>query len=298
MAAKQIILVVGVTGSQGGSVARVLLQRGQFAVRGLTRNVNSEKAIALQKSGIEMVQGDLSDPQSVEKALQGAYGMYLVTNTWEHGKDLEVQHGKEAANAAKKAGIQHLVFSGLENAEKLTGGKNKVEHFTGKAHIEDHIRSLGIPHSFVHACFYYENFTKFGMLQRQGDNLSICLPTGDNKLGMVAEADIGEIAGRVFEHRDKYLGKTTIMQSDYISIPEFIAAFEEVFGKKIQWQPVDYATYGKFPFPGAHELADMFEFLVDVQPYKDGLAQSKELYPDVKNIRAWLQTDPFGMKKQ
>jgi len=294
---KQLIVVTGATGEQGGSLIRALLRQGKFAIRGVTRNVSAEKAVALQKQGVEMVQGDLSDPQSIENALKGAYGFYLLTQFWEHGHEKELQQGKQAADAAVKAGVQHLVFSGLEDAVKLTGGKNKVDHFTYKAYVEDYIRTLNIPYTFVHACFYYENFQKFGMLQKKDDALSICLPTGDNKMGMVAVADIGEIVAAVFAQRDKYLGKTVIMESDYISIPEFIAAFEEVYGKKIQWQPVDVETYDKFPFPGAHEMADMFDFLVKVQPYKDGLAQSKELYPHVMDVRTWLKTDPFGMKK-
>ncbi len=69
MTNKNIILVMGATGAQGGGVARHLLNSGKFTVRCLTRNPSSEKSIALQRSGAELVKGDLEEIESLKTAI-------------------------------------------------------------------------------------------------------------------------------------------------------------------------------------------------------------------------------------
>src|SRR3954454_4351576 len=117
MADKKIIAVVGATGAQGGGLVRAILadRESDFAVRALTRHVDSDKARALAAAGAEVVAADLDDPASVERAMRGAYGAYCVTNFWEHfSPEKELAQARNLARAAKAAGVKHVIWSTLE----------------------------------------------------------------------------------------------------------------------------------------------------------------------------------------
>ena len=84
MSEKKIIAVVGATGAQGGGLVRAILEdpNGGFAVRAVTRDVNTDKATALAKLGAEVVAADIDDAESLQRAFEGAYGAFCVTLFW------------------------------------------------------------------------------------------------------------------------------------------------------------------------------------------------------------------------
>ena len=127
-----LILVTGATGQQGGAVARELLAKGA-KVRAMTRHPESPKAIELKKLGAEIVQGDLDDAASLERALKGVWGAFAVQNTWEAGVEREEEQGKRFAELAKKAGVHHFVYASVQSADKKTG----IPHFDNKARVEE-----------------------------------------------------------------------------------------------------------------------------------------------------------------
>ena len=129
---KKTILVFGATGAQGGSVARHLLSRGQYAVRAITRKPDAPAAQALRELGAEIVQGDLDDMASLRKALEGVYGVFGVTNFWEHFSKEETQ-GRNLVTAVAAADVKHFVFSTLPPIAKATNGALKSPHFDLKA---------------------------------------------------------------------------------------------------------------------------------------------------------------------
>ena len=165
--AKNIISVIGGTGLQGGGVVNALLAQGDFEVRVATRNTAGETGRALAARGVEVVQADLLDPGSLAAAFAGAYGAFVVTNFWEQSQGArEAEIGAAAVRAARKAGVEHLIWSTLPDAEKASGGRHKVLHFTGKAHVDAVVRGAGFArHTFVEAPFYYQNF--LGMMAPQ-----------------------------------------------------------------------------------------------------------------------------------
>jgi uncharacterized protein YbjT (DUF2867 family) len=112
MKLKPTIIVIGATGVQGGSVACHLLQSEKFSVRGLTRHLEGKAAKALQQAGAEIIAGDLSNKESILKALQGCDGVYGVTNFWEHFTN-EYEHGVNLVNAVVESGVKQFVFSTL-----------------------------------------------------------------------------------------------------------------------------------------------------------------------------------------
>jgi len=160
--AKGIISVIGGTGLQGGGVVNALLAQGEFKVRVASRNPLSEAARALAARGVEVVGADLLDPGSLAAAFKGAYGAFLVTNFWDPAQGAPVEDiGAASVAAARKAGVEHLIWSTLPDAEKLTGGRRKVMHFSGKAHVDAVVRSAGFArHTFVQAPNVLSNLSR------------------------------------------------------------------------------------------------------------------------------------------
>ena len=146
---ERLILVCGATGSQGGAVARRLLDRG-FRVRALTRDPQKPEAQALADGGAEVVQGDMDDRSSVEEVLEDTYGVLSVQNFWETGYDREVQQGETVADAANAAGVEHFVYSSVGSAHRRTG----IPHFESKREVEEHVRELGLPYTILRPVFF------------------------------------------------------------------------------------------------------------------------------------------------
>src|SRR2546425_5442889 len=163
----QIIAVVGGTGAQGGGVVDALLASGRYAVRVVSRNPASESAEMLKRRGVQVVKGDLLEPSSLRAAFEGAYGSFLVTNFWDPTQmQKETEIAKAAVKEARAAGVQHFIWSTLPDAEKLTGGRLKIRHFTGKARVDPAAEAAGFPRpTVVQAPMYFQNF--LSMLEPQ-----------------------------------------------------------------------------------------------------------------------------------
>jgi uncharacterized protein YbjT (DUF2867 family) len=167
MATKKTIVVFGATGAQGGGLVRAILNdpNSQFAVRAVTRDVDSDKARALKEMGAELVSADIDQPETLDKALEGAYGAYFVTFYWAHfSPEKEMAEAKAMATAAKKAGLQHVIWSTLEDTRHMIPlddnrmptlmGKYKVPHFDAKGESDHYFTDLGVPVTFLRASFY------------------------------------------------------------------------------------------------------------------------------------------------
>jgi uncharacterized protein YbjT (DUF2867 family) len=289
MSKRNKILVIGATGAQGGSVARHLLRQGTFAVRGLTRNPASAAAGALQQAGAEMVQGDLDDMDSLRAALDGCYGVFGVTNFWEHF-DHEYQQGKNLIDTVAASKIQHFVFSTLPSYSKLSGGALTVPHCDIKAQLEDYARSLDLPSTFIHVAFYYENFLSYFPPQRQEDGrYTFGFPQGETPLASVSVEDVGGVVAPLFEQREEVVGKTIGIVGDDQSPSCYAETMSRVFGRQVAYTHIPRDVFASFGFPGAEELANMFDFQRRYIPNRHAdLVQSRVLYPDMQTLEQWL----------
>ena len=249
------ILVVGATGAQGGSVARNLLSRGQFDVRALTRKADSPAAQELRELGAEIEQGDLDDPASISAALEGCYGVFGVTNFWEHFEK-EGQQGRNLAAAVAAANIQHFVFSTLPPIEKATNGALRSPHFDLKAGHEEYARSLGIPSTFVHVPFYYENFLYFFPPRPTGDGaFQFGFPLGETAMAAMSVEDVGLAVAPIFEQPEKYIGKVLKLAGDELTGAAYADAMSRRTGADIRYAYVPRETFAALGFPGAEDLA-------------------------------------------
>ena len=286
MADKKVIAVLGATGAQGGGLARAILNDpyGGFTARVLTRDVNSPKAKEFAKLGAEVVAADVDDAESLRKGFAGAYGAYCVTFFWAHfSVDKEMAEAKAMAEAAKAAGLKHVIWSTLEDTRKWVPlsddrmptlqGKYKVPHFDGKGASDHFFTDAGVPTTFLLTSFYWDNFIYFGMGPKKGPDgkLGITLPMGDKKLPGIAAEDIGKCAYGIFKRGAEFIGKTVAISGENLTGAQMAAAFSQVLGKEVRFNNVPADVFRSFGFPGADDLGNMFQFKRDFEDYFSGM---------------------------
>ena len=282
------ILVIGATGAQGGSVARHLLARNEFAVRAMTRNPDSEAAKELLWLGAEVVHGTLDDRASIRAALKDVYGVFGVTNYWEHFAR-ELEHGQNLINAVAGAHVEHFVFSSLPSVYKESNGELSAPHMDLKFELEEYARSLGIPSTFVHVAFYYDNFFSFFPPQKAADGkYHFGFPQGDTPLAGVAAEDIGGPVASIFANPGDFLGRTVGIVGEDLTGRDYAAILSAVSGKEVQYNHIPREVSAAFDFPGADDLADMFDFNRRFIPGREADArQSRNLYPAMQTFEQW-----------
>ncbi len=303
---KRIIAVVGSTGAQGGGLVRAILndKNGPFAVRAITRDVDSDKAKALAEAGAEVVAADVDDVKSLKKAFEGAHGAFCVTFFWAHLKpEKELAQARNMAQAAKEAGVKHVIWSTLEDTRKSIPlsddrmptlmGKYKVPHFDAKGEADAIFTALGVPTTFLVTSFYWENFIYFGMGPKKGADgkLAITLPIGNKKLASIAAEDIGKTAYAIFEKGDEMIGKTVGIAGGHLTGAQMAKSLSKALGQEVRYNAVPPATYRGFGFPGAEDLGNMFQFNSDFEQDccdARNISETKSLNPELQTFDRWL----------
>jgi uncharacterized protein YbjT (DUF2867 family) len=220
------ILITGVTGKQGGAVARALVGHG-FRLRGLTRKPDSEGAAAVAKTGVEIVAGDLDDEASLRRTLAGVWGVFGVQNTWEAGVEKEEEQGKRLATLARDAGVQHFVYTSVGSAHRQTS----IPHFENKWRIEETVRALDFPsHVVLRPVFFMENLLAPNMLS--GDTLTMAIDPR-TKLQMIAADDIGRYGARAFTDAAALNRREIDLAGDEVTLPEAAATLAQAMGRPI-----------------------------------------------------------------
>jgi uncharacterized protein YbjT (DUF2867 family) len=303
---KKIIAVVGATGAQGGALARAILAdpTGGFAVRALTRKTDSDKARALAEAGAEVVSADLDDQASLERAFAGAYGAFCLTNFWEHfSVEKEIAQAGNMARAARAAGLQHVIWSTLEDTRKWVplsddrmptlGGKYKVPHFDGKGEADTIFAREGVPTTLLLTSFYWDNFIYFGAgPQRTPDgNLALVFPMDEKRLPGIAAEDIGKTAYGIFKRGKELIWKTVAVAGEHLTGQQLAAKMSRAVGQEIKYANVPPEVYRSFDFPGADDLGNMFQFKRDFNDYFVGVRDlefARQLNPELQTFDQWL----------
>jgi uncharacterized protein YbjT (DUF2867 family) len=302
----KIIAVVGATGAQGGGLVRAIMsdKASGFSARALTRDVNSDKAKALAKLGAQVVAADVDDPASLERAFRGAYGAFCVTFFWAHfSPEKELAEATAMAKATKQAGVQHVIWSTLEDTRKWVPlsdnrmptlmGKYKVPHFDAKGEADQVFLTQGAPTTCLLTSFYWDNFIHFGMGPKKGPDgkLAITFPMADKKLPGIAAEDIGKCVWGIFKKGREYVGKTVGIAGEHLTGGEMAAAFAKVLGRPVSYNAVTPAVYRSFGFPGADDLGNMFQFKQEFNDVFCGardIGFSYSLNPALQTFDQWL----------
>ncbi|KAM4626872.1 uncharacterized protein O3C94_019842 [Discoglossus pictus] len=296
MACKKIIAVFGATGAQGGSVVNALLEKPNYIVRAVTRDVKKPAAVALQKRGAEVVQGNLNNKNDIENILKGAHGAFVVTNFWDDfSKDNEVAQGKLVADVAKSLNVKHVVYSGLEDVKKLTGGKLEVLHFDGKGEVEEYFWKIGVPMTSVRMAFYFENFITMmkPVKATDGDYYNLYLPMKDIPMDGMSVADIGPVVSSLFCGPDHYIGKAIGLSSERLTAEQYAEKLSKHIGKTIKAK-TSAEEYESLGFPGVQEMVNMFRFYW-MKPDRD-IELTHKLNPGLKSFDQFLCNNKEALK--
>jgi uncharacterized protein YbjT (DUF2867 family) len=307
MSERKIIAVVGATGAQGGGLIRAMLAdaNGQFIPRAITRNTESDKAKALVAQGIEVVKADLDDVESLVAAFDGCYGAFCVTNFWDHfSAEKEKQQAKNLAVAAKRAGVEHTIWSTLEDTRQYLSitddrmpvlqGDYNVPHFDAKGEADEYFREQGVPTTFLATSFYWENLIYFGQGPQPTPDggLAITMNMGTARLPGIAAADIGKTALAIFKRGKDLIGETIGIAGEHLTGEEMASKVSSAIGREVRYVDVPSDAYRGFGFPGANEMGNMYQFKSDFNEQfvsSRNLDVVRDLHPDLQTFEQWLE---------
>jgi uncharacterized protein YbjT (DUF2867 family) len=276
------VVVTGATGHQGSAVTRHLLKDG-WQVRALTRNPQSAKAQALGKLGATLVTADFDDPASLRIALAGAYGAYSVQNPYPRGTNREVKQGKNVADAAKEAGIQHIVYGSAGTGEPGSG----IPSWESKLLIEEQMRRLDLPLTVLRPMAFMELMTDKQFFPPVAVWHVMPLLMGPSvRVPWLCAEDLGAIAAVAFSQPERFVGQDLKLASDVQSIDDCRRIYREVAGKNPPRFPLPPAVFSRFGFVGK-DLSTMWRWLSAKAPNVDP-KETREIHPGALTVKDWL----------
>lgn len=302
MTEKPLIVIAGATSKQGRSAAKSLLASNRFRVRALTRRTDTPEALALAGLGAEVVAVPLDMGRKAQfvSAMAGADGAFLMTPTIAPPDTHEAPLGIQLADAAVEAGVQHIVFSTLEHADRRTGGRKYVPHFTDKGRVADHIRGLNVPHTFIMLSFFYTNLLEYYVPRMEGDTLllPIYLPEDFRAPFVDPLTATGPAILEIFSNPGQYTNRTLPIVGDILSPREMVETFEAVTGIRAEYRNA-YTRGGllqHFPEFAANELLvleilGMVEYAVEYGYFSEDrdLQWSRRVDPDALTWEQFLR---------
>lgn len=304
---KPMIAVVGSTGAQGGGLVRAILAdpEHRFSARAITRDSESPAARELARLGAEVVSADVSNEASLERAFSGADAAFCVTFYWAHlSPKKELAHAQNLARAAKKARLQHVIWSTLEDTRRFMSlsdtrmptllDEYKVPHFDAKGASNHVFAELGVPTTYLYTSFYWDNLIYFGLgpKRRADGKLAFTLPMGEAKLPGIAAGDIGKSAYALFKRGADTVGKSVGISGEHLSGAEMSSALSHALGEPVRHDDLSPADFRALGFPGADDLGNMFQFKRDFETVfraRRDVSASRELSPTMLTFADWLK---------
>ena len=272
------VLITGVTGNQGGATARALAGQG-LRLRGMTRRPHGDAARALKDLGVEIIEGDLDDEDSLKRAVEGAWGVYAVQNTWEGGVEKEETQGHRLARLAHAAGVERYVYASVGSAHRNTG----IPHFDNKHRVEDTVRALGFPsYAIIRPVFFMENLTSPWFLT--GDTLHAAMkPT--TLLQMIAVDDIGKYGALAFTEPLRMKNRAIDIAGDAVTMPTAARVLSKALGRTINFVELPIEEVRK----NSEDFAIMLQWFGDVGYDADIAGHAREFGITPTTFERWAQ---------
>lgn len=240
MGGNRKIVVCGATGKQGGAVLEALRASGNWELLAFSRDASSQKSEAIKDKGIDLVQADLADKESLMNAFKGAYGVYAMTMPMNlKGKidtELEWLQGNNIVEACLANNVRHLVFSSVLYVEE--GQENSLTYIKRKVDIENLVKKNKIPYTFLCPGSFMDDFgTEYLPVKK---NVIVGMAADEAKLPWIACRDIGKLAAEAFAQPEKFQGKKLNLIADFISGNELAAVASKLSsqGKTYKHKPV------------------------------------------------------------
>ncbi|MEU8618596.1 NmrA/HSCARG family protein [Streptomyces sp. NPDC048623] len=307
MTDKKIITVFGATGRQGGGLARAILAEhgddAEFSVRAITRHPDSEPARELERLGAEIVRADMDEEESLGAAFEHAYGAFCMTNFWEHlSAEREIAQAGAVAKAAAHAGVQHAIWSTLEDTRECVPLDDprmptlqehyKVPHFDGKAEADHLFTDAGVPTTFLRTTFFWENLLGSFAPQRGADGaLWLTYPMGESRLSGIAADDVGRIALSIFRRGTALIAATVSVAGEHLGVAAMAAALTDALDQPVRYRPLTPDEWRAQGFPGADESGNMFQFYAECEhrfTRARDLDAVRALDPALQDFTTWL----------
>lgn len=295
----KLFFVVGATGRQGGAVAKRLLEGG-WRVRVLTRDPLKPNAKALLKLGAEVIQGDLSNRSSLDASMQGVYGVFAVTEYWEHGYQNEILHGKNLVDAAYANDVKHFVFSsvgGIERTRKLG-----IRHFDSKYVIEEHLKKSGLTWSVLRPVTFFENFVS-PRIRRSIISGNCRFAVKPNlPFQMLAMQDLGVFAEQALSGHTFYKNRAVEIASQRLTMNEFVEVLSKTVGRAVEYKRIPISVlwiigaFVEVTRTGGHfktgwALLRMFNWMnaSEIGGWNADLSGLKQQHPELLSAQEWAE---------
>jgi uncharacterized protein YbjT (DUF2867 family) len=281
---EKVVLITGATGRQGGAVIRHMLPKG-WKLRALVFKADDARVQRLVSQGIEVVRGNLEDPASLEPATRGAYGVYSVQDFWSVGAKREVQQGKNIADAARKAGVEHFVYSSVGGAERNSG----IDHWDSKWEVENYIRKLCLPATMMRPAAFMENYyveqVEIGILKGK----LVDPIRGDKPYQTIASDDIGAFVSMAFDRPAEFIGTEIEIAGSELTNLEAAEVFSRVLGKPVRFQKLPMPIVRLFM---GKEFYQMFRWFNEAG-FKANISELRQRYPEVHlhTLEEWLRRE-------
>ena len=239
-----LILVVDGTGTQGGNVARALLQRG-YRVRILSRNPSSPAALLLQNQGAEIIQGDLGQPASLLPVMNNVTALFSAQYSDPADSSIEVRNTVNMVQEALKAGVQQVIHTsviGTNIFPRWSKSTFLTTVWENKYKVEELIRHGGFNNwTILHPSFFMENFAeplsrfmapelKFGKL------FGVLHP--DTPIKLNCGEDTARFALEGFEKPALFQAKDINIAGDELSMKDIALILSEVLERNIVYEEV------------------------------------------------------------
>ena len=273
----RVILVTGATGHQGGAALRHLRERG-FPVRALTRDPSQPKARALIGHGTEVVRGDLDDPASIGRALDGVYGVYAMQTRSEKGPEGEIRQGINLTEAARNSRVSHFVYSSVAGADRAAG----IPHFESKWKIEEHLRSSGLRYTILRPAWFMENLFR---MRDEIDAGELALPLRpETRLPLIAVDDIGGFVAIAFEKPGHWQDQTREIAGEDLSVAEMVERLGRAQGRDVRYRQVPWDEWER---RAGTDIARMYRWFEESGPRID-ISQVRQEYTQLTGFDRWL----------
>jgi uncharacterized protein YbjT (DUF2867 family) len=247
----------------------------------LTRSSDSPAAQALADAGAEVVEGDMDDRASLDAAAKGVYGIFSVQNFWLPGvgAEGEIRQGKNLADAAQAAGVQHFVFSSVGGAERNSG----LAHFESKWQIERYITEMDIPATILRPVAFMDNFN-WSRPQITNGTLPGMGLLPETPLQRIAVDDIGAYAVLAFENPAEYIGQAIELAGDEQTNEQMVEIFTRVIGRPVTLEQPE-------PSNGKEQDEEMVRTVrwFNDEGYEADIAALRRAYPPLKSMETWLR---------
>ncbi|KAH9500780.1 NmrA-like domain-containing protein 1 [Bulinus truncatus] len=294
MAQKKVVVIFGVDHLVGQSVAKTLVNSGDYLVRGVsTTDQNGEQSPRV--AGVEYFNIDPTDASLIQPLLQEAELCFIYTKTNlndPHGIDAEISYGCLIADCCKDNNVRHTIFCSQLNSNEICS--LMARHLMAKAEIEKYMRSIGLNLTCLILPVLYQDIVDVFKPTFDGRSYNIEIPMGTVPLDLMNVEDVGPIVATVLQHSDNYFNKTLSICGDKKTIKQIAEVLSKCFHPKVfkdkQVTPYEFQLRRSQELAGCSDLANMFQFFQRVDQ-RYNLSVSKQMNPRVTSFDDWVKNN-------